>query len=354
METIEAAGLPAMIAKRARAPYVGGASADWARVPARAGAGAARDVAAALKSSSPTRKSERLKLTNLEKVYWPAEGFTKGDLITYYDTIADTLLPYLADRPVHMNRFPDGIEGKSFYQKDTHDRFPDWIQTEAVEHSNAADEPTRYPVIDSRDALLYLINLGSIDMHPWLSRRGHLLHPDWAVIDLDPKGAPFADVKAIARRVGELLHAVGLRPLLKTSGSTGLHVYVPLLADTYTYEHTLMFCELVARIVARDLPDIATVERVVGNREGKVYVDFLQNRRGQTLVPPYSVRPVRGATVSTPLAWDELTAELELAQHTLLTVPPRVAARGDLFAPALVDRQDLLPALEALERMRRS
>jgi bifunctional non-homologous end joining protein LigD len=190
-------------------------------------------------------------------------------------------------------------------------------------------------------------------MHPWLSRRGALEQPDWAVIDLDPKGAPFADVKRIARRTGDLLREVGLRPLLKTSGSTGLHVYVPLLERTYTYDHARMFCELVARIVARELSSIATVERAVGSREGKVYIDFLQNRRGQTLVPPYSVRPVRGATVSTPLAWDELTDELELIQHTILTVPARVAEKGDLFAPALTDRQDLLPALEELERRRR-
>jgi bifunctional non-homologous end joining protein LigD len=315
------------------------------------------DVGAALQARGGARKGERLKLTNLEKVYWPAEGFTKGDLITYYDAIAPVLLPYLAGRPVHMNRFPDGIDGKSFYQKDTKDQFPDWIEVEEVPHTSSEREseaPTRYPVITSRDALLFLINLGSIDMHPWLSRRGGLEHPDWAVIDLDPKGAPFADVKRIARRTGELLHEVGLRPLLKTSGSTGLHVYVPLLERTYTYDHTRMFCELVARIVARELASIATVERAVGSREGKVYIDFLQNRRGQTLVPPYSVRPVRGATVSTPLSWDELTDELELAQHTLLTVPGRVAERGDLFAPALTDRQDLLPVLEELERRRRA
>ncbi len=362
-ETIEAAGLPAMLAKRAASPYQPGPSPDWVRVPVETGAAGATgaaaapavDVGTALQGRGAAQRSERLKLTNLEKVYWPAEGFTKGDLITYYDAIAPVLLPYLADRPVHMNRFPDGIDGKSFYQKDTKDQFPDWIEVEEVAHSSAereGDAPTRYPVITSRDALLFLINLGSIDMHPWLSRRGALEQPDWAVIDLDPKGAPFADVKRIARRTGELLREVGLRPLLKTSGSTGLHVYVPLLERTYTYEHARMFCELVARIVARELGSIATVERAVGSREGKVYIDFLQNRRGQTLVPPYSVRPVRGATVSTPLAWDELTDELELIQHTILTVPARVAEKGDLFAPALTDRQDLLPALEELEKRR--
>ena len=347
VEAARAAGLPFLWAKRGRSTYAGGASPDWARIPTGAAEGAA-PVSEALKVAPGLRRSERLKLTNLEKVYWPAEGFTKGDLIAYYDAIADVLLPYLAERPVHMNRFPDGIEGKSFYQKDTKDQFPEWIETEEVPSSSREGEPTRYPVIGDRDALLFLINLGSIDMHPWLSRRGSLLSPDFAVIDLDPKGAPFADVVRIAQATGELLRGVGLRPLLKTSGSTGLHIYVPLV-EGYSYDHSRMFCEMVARVVARRLPDIATVERVVGSREGKVYIDFLQNRRGQTLVPPYSVRPVRGATVSAPLAWDELGPDLALADHTILTVPPRVQRRGDLFGAALEDRQDLLPAIERLE-----
>ncbi|MEM7305467.1 MAG: non-homologous end-joining DNA ligase [Planctomycetota bacterium] len=352
LEAVAAAGLPGVVAKRADAPYAPGPSKVWKRVPA--GEASARGaVSKALRGTGKRRRSERLKLSNLEKVYWPAEGFTKGDLITYYDAISPTLLPYLAERPVHMNRFPDGIEGKSFYQKDTKDQFPDWIEIEEVPSSSRDGDAVRYPVIQDRDSLLFLINLGSIDMHPWLSRRGSLLSPDFAVIDLDPKGAPFADVVRIAEVTGELLHDIGLRPLLKTSGSTGLHIYVPLVGG-YTYDHARMFCEMVARVVARELKDIATVERVVGSREGKVYIDFLQNRRGQTLVPPYSVRPVRGATVSAPLAWGELGPTLKLADYTILTVPPRVEERGDLFAQALVDRQDLLPAIERLEDMWRA
>ena len=349
IEAVQAAGLPGVIAKRAAAPYTVGPSPDWRRLPT-GGVGTSADVASALRGQGGRAKSDRLKLTNLEKVYWPAEGFTKGDLITYYDAIAETILPYLRDRPTHMNRFPDGIEGKSFYQKDTKDQFPDWIDVEDVSSSSREGDPLRMPVLQDRDSLLFMINLGSIDMHPWLSRRGSLLTPDFAVIDLDPKGAPFGDVKEIARVVGALLFDIGLRPLLKTSGSTGLHIYIPLLEATYTYDQACMFCEMVARVVARDLRDIATVERAVGNREGKVYIDFLQNRRGQTLVPPYSVRPVRGATVSAPLEWDELTPELALLDHTILTVPRRVEERGDLFALALTDRQDLLPAIEELER----
>lgn len=345
-EACRAAGLPGLIAKRAEAPYVPGPSEDWRAVPLEPQA-AVEAVSRALGRKADDGGTSRVKLTNLAKVYWPAEGFTKGDLLAYYDRIAPYLLPHLEDRPVHMNRFPDGIEGKSFYQKDTKEQFPDWIETEEVESSKEEKEATRYPVIGSRDALLFLVNLGSIDMHPWLSRRADLTSPDFAVIDLDPKGAPFSDVITIAREVRDILTAIDLRGLLKTSGSTGLHIYVPLLAG-YTYDHTRLFCEGLARLVASRLPQIATVERVVGNREGKVYVDFLQNRRGQTLVPPYSVRPVRGATVSTPLAWDELTDDLTLAAHTILTVPPRVEERGDLFAAALTDKQDLLPAIEKL------
>ncbi len=349
VEAVSAAGLPAVIAKRANAPHASGPSEAWRRIPVGAESAAATGaVSEGLKKSTKKRARSRVKLSNLEKVYWPAEGYTKGDLIAYYEQVADVLLPYLKDRPVHMNRFPDGIEGKSFYQKDTKEQFPDWFEIENVPSSSRDGDPIRFPILNDRDSLLYLVNLGSIDIHPWHSRRGHLEFPDFAVIDLDPKGAPFADVVRIAREVGKLLTGIGLRPLLKTSGSTGLHVYVPLLEDTYTYDHARMFCEMVARVVARDLKDIATVERHVGSREGKVYIDFLQNRRGQTLVPPYSVRPVRGATVSAPLEWDELDSNLAIANFTILAEPPRLEEKGDLFRAALTDRQDLMPAIEKL------
>jgi bifunctional non-homologous end joining protein LigD len=193
------------------------------------------------------------------------------------------------------------------------------------------------------------VNLGSIDLHPWLSRVGSLDAPDWAVLDLDPKAAPFAHVVRIARAAGKLLRGIGLRPLLKTSGRFGMHVFVPLQPG-YTYDHSRMFVEAVARVLVRELPDIATVERLPDRREGKVYLDFLQNRRSQTVVPPYVVRPLRGASVSTPLSWDELEqADLSPQRFTLQTVPERVQTRGDLFRPALEDRQDLLPAIAALD-----
>ncbi|HEX6882854.1 MAG TPA: DNA ligase, partial [Planctomycetota bacterium] len=205
----------------------------------------------------------------------------------------------------------------------------------------------RYMVCDDRDTLLYLVNLGSIDLHPWMSRVGSLDSPDWCVIDLDPKEAPFADVVRIAREVGRLLRGIGLSPALKTSGSSGLHVFVGL-APGYTYAQSEMFAETVARLVARELPEIATVERSVAERGGKVYVDFGQNRKGQTVVPPYVVRPVRGATVSTPLAWDELEGDLAMAHFTLQNVPERLERIGDLFRPVLSAPQDLAQAAAAL------
>jgi bifunctional non-homologous end joining protein LigD len=345
-EAVAAAGLSGMVAKRAGAPYVPGPSPDWVEVPV---AGEARgDVAAALhRGRAAPAGRRRVRFTNLHKVFWPAEGFTKGDLIAYYGRVSEALLPYLHERPLHLNRYPDGITGKNFYQKDAVGLVPPWFEMEAIE-SGHRGVAIHYLIVNDRDSLLTCANLASIDLHPWMSRRGSLGEPDYAVIDLDPKEAPFVHVIAIARAVGRLLHEIGLRPLLKTSGATGLHVHVPLRPG-YTYEQSRMFCEAVARVVAKELPDVATVERVVGNRGGKVYVDFGQNRRGQTIVPPYVPRPVRGATVSTPLAWDELEDDLRPARFTIQTVPTRLEERGDLFRPLLEDRQDLLPAIEALQ-----
>lgn len=346
LEAITAAGLPAAIGKRGASRYVGGPSDDWRRIDATAATGT---TAAAAAPPAPAMKT-RTRPTNLGKVYWPAEGYTKGDLLTYYHAIADVLVPHLRNRPVHLNRFPDGIDGKSFYQREAKAGTPDWVRTVPIDHDGSQ---VPHHVIDDRETLLYVVNLGSIDLHPWLSRVGSLDAPDWAVLDLDPKTAPFAHVVRIARAAGKLLRGIGLRPLLKTSGRFGMHVFVPLQRG-YGYDHSRMFVEAVARVLVRELPDIATVERLPDRRDGKVYLDFLQNRRSQTVVPPYVVRPIRGASVSAPLAWDELEdGELSPQRFTLQTMPARLDARGDLFRAALDDRQDLLPAIAALEEVLR-
>jgi bifunctional non-homologous end joining protein LigD len=346
---VRAAGLGGLIAKRAEAPYASGASPDWCSIEVAVEPAAAEvPVRRALRKQTKARKRSRVTFSNLDKVYWPAEGFTKGDLLAYYEEVADVLLPYLRGRPIHLNRFPDGITGKSFYQKEAKPGTPDWLRTVEI-GSKSRGDLLRYMVCDERDALLYLVNLGSIDLHPWMSRVESQDSPDWAVIDLDPKEAPFTDVIRIAREVGRLLRGIGLVPQLKTSGSSGLHVFVGL-APGYTYEQSELFCESVARIVVRELPEIATVERSLAERGGKVYVDFGQNRKGQTVVPPYVVRPVRGATVSTPLAWDELQGDLHPSHFTLQNAPERLERLGDLFRPVLAQPQDLGPAIEALQR----
>jgi bifunctional non-homologous end joining protein LigD len=336
---------------------VGGASPDWREIPLDDDAEvqttellATIDAFAGAPAAAPPRR--RVKYSNLEKVFWPREGYTKGDLIDYYDRVADVILPYLRERPMHMNRFPDGIHGKNFYQKDAPDHTPEWIETELIE-SDTRGESIRYIVCNDRETLLYLANLGSIDLHPWFSRRGSLDSPDWAVLDLDPDGSPFPQVVKVARALGKLLRGIGLRPQLKTSGATGLHIYIPLRPG-YTYDHARIFCEGVATLVASEYRDIATVDRVVGRRAGRVYIDFLQNRRGQTVVPAYAARPVEGAMVSTPLDWDELDSTLDPARFHIKSVPQRLAERGgDLFRPTLTDQQDLLAAIEAFQRLYR-
>jgi bifunctional non-homologous end joining protein LigD len=264
------------------------------------------------------------------------EGYTKGDLVRYYEQVSGLLVPHLVGRPVHMLRLPDGIEGKSFYQRQAPEHLPDWFDTLTLrpEDGVGGTDGHRHMICESRDAVLYLVNLGSIDLHPWMSRRGSLASPDYAVIDLDPKGAPFRDVVRVARHIGRLLRGIGLAPVVKTSGKSGLHICIAL-EPGYTFEQARMFCEAVARAVCSEIGDIATVERAVGSRGGRVYVDFLQNRAGQTVVPPYVVRPVRGATVSTPLAWDELTNELDPGCFTIETVLERFERLGDLFGGGL-------------------
>ncbi len=334
---VAGAGLAGLVAKRADAAYESGKSEAWRAVDAHAAA----DV-----PSGRARKPSRVRITNPEKVYWPEDGLTKGDLVAWYDFVADLLIPHLANRPVHMNRFPDGIHGKQFYQRQAKEGTPSWVRLVMIE-SDTHGGPVPQYVCDDRDTLLYLANLGSIDLHPWLSRVDTLDSPDYAVLDLDPKEAPFADVVRIAREIGKVLRGIELRPLLKTSGKTGLHVYVPL-EPGYTYEQARMFCETVALIVTRDMKEIATVERHIASREGRVYVDYGQNRRGQTVVPPYSVRPVRGASVSMPLDWDELDLELDPQRFTIRTALARLTREGDLFRAALTDKQRLEPAIEAL------
>ena len=339
------AGFHGLVAKRAASTYRAGAQSDWRRVPLQAAAGAREvEVGAALAAAaSRQREQADVRFSNLDKVFWPEEGYTKGDLLAFYEQIADFLLPYLRDRPVHMKRFPDGIGGNSFFQRQAPAGVPDWVELVEVDARH-----TRQFVCNDLRTLLYLVNLGSIELHPWLSRRGSLASPDFAVLDLDAKETSFGTAVRVARTAGKVLRGIGLRPAIKTSGASGLHIYVALVAG-YQFEQVRLFMEAVARVVARELPEIASVERLPRGRGGKVYVDFLQNRKSATVVPPYVARPVPGARVSMPLEWDELDGDLHPSRFSIANVPDIVARRGDLFRATLTDRQDFAPAIDRLQ-----
>ncbi len=291
----------------------------------------------------------RVPFTNLDKVFWPDEGYTKGDLIEFYRSISAYILPYLEDRPVVLTRYPDGIEGKNFFQKDAPSHIPGWVRTERMWSEHASRE-IDYFVADDEDTLLYIINLGSIPLHVWSSRVSAIGRPDWTILDLDPKGAPFTDVVTIALAIKRLCDDIGLPCYPKTSGSTGLHVLIPL-GGQCTYEQSRGFAELMARIIVEELPDISTVARNVNQRGGKVYIDFGQNGHGRLLVSPLCVRPRPGATVSTPLTWDEVTLDLDPNRFTIRTVPERLAAQAkDPLRAIFDDKPNLATALAKLSK----
>ncbi len=287
-------------------------------------------------------------ITNPRKVFWPDEGYTKSDLIDYYDSVAPWLLPYLKDRPLVLTRYPDGIKGKSFFQKDAPEWTPSWIRTARI-HSHDVGRDIAYFVVDDRESLRYVVNLGTIPLHLWSSRLPSLDHPDWLVLDLDPKGAPFTDVVKVARALGRILEELALPSYVKTSGATGLHILLPLGAR-YDYDVTRTFARLLAVMGVEAEPAISTIARPLRSRGGKVYIDFGQNGRGQTIVAPFSVRPLPGAPVSCPLRWEEVTAKLDPARFTIKTAPARFQKLGDPLAPVLTGRIDVAAALRKLER----
>lgn len=292
-------------------------------------------------------RAPEVALSNLPKLFWPKEKITKGQLIEYYRAISPWLLPYLKDRPLVLTRFPDGIEGKSFYQKDAPDFTPDWIRTVPI-WSEDTQRTLNYFVCDNLETLLYVANMGSIPLHIWASRADSLELPDWCIIDLDPKGAPFTDVVEVALSLHRLCTDLKLPHFVKTSGSTGLHVFIPL-AQQCTFDQSRTLGELLARVVVAELPEISTIIRPIKGREGKVYLDYLQNRTGQLIVAPFSARPLPGAPVSMPLEWKEVTKKLEIASHTILNAVARMDALGhDPVRPVLEIRPDLPAVLERL------
>jgi bifunctional non-homologous end joining protein LigD len=296
---------------------------------------------------SPLRE---VKFSNLDKVFWPDEKYTKGDLIEYYRSMAPWLLPYLKNRPVVLTRYPDGINGKSFYQKDAPGFVPDWIQTIPI-WSEDTQRDISYFVCNDVESLVYLVNLGTIPLHMWMSRIDDLTKPDWCLIDLDPKEAPFEHVVTLAKTMRQLCEEVAMPAFVKTTGKSGLHIMLPL-GRQMTYDQCLQFAMLFARLVTDRHPDIATTQRTISKREGKVYVDAFQNRGGQLMVAPYSVRPSPGAPVSMPIAWDEVNGKLHNSNWTIANALKRMQKRGDdPVVKVLEQKPKLMGVLERLNKL---
>ena len=299
-------------------------------------------------ATAPRSLLPEVKFSNLDKVFWPEEGYTKGDLIEYYRAVSKWMLPYLTGRPLVLTRYPDGINGKSFFQKDAPQYAQAFVRTVTI-WSEDSQRELDYFVCDDEASLLYIANMAAILLHIWSSRVVTLETPDWCILDLDPKEAPFSDVVTVARAVKALCDDIGLPTGIKTSGSTGLHVLIPL-GGQCTYEQSRTLGGLLARVIASRLPDIATVTRQVQKRGGKVYLDYVQNGHGRLLVAPFSARPLRGAPVSTPISWREVTPQLDIRAFTIKTVPARMKRlKLDPLWPVLDQQPDLMTALSRLQ-----
>lgn len=290
-----------------------------------------------------------IKFTNLSKVFWSAEKFTKRDMLNYYYQAAPFMLPYYQGRPQTLNRFPNGIEGKSFYQKDVTGKVPDWIATHKY-YSETDQREKQFLVCTDDASLLYIASLGCIEINPWSSRTDKPDNPDWCIIDLDPDKNPFEQVIEAARVTHEVLNALGIPSFCKTSGSTGLHIYIPLGAK-YTYEDSKEFGRAIVKIVNAEIPSFTSIERLTANRKGKIYLDFLQNRPQATVAGPYSLRPKPGAPVSMPLHWDEVKKGLKILDFNLKNAVARMKNEGDLFQGVLGEGINMKSALAKMERV---
>ncbi len=291
-----------------------------------------------MKESYVAVGEHNLKLTNLDKLIWP-EGLTKAHLVKYYSDVAPYILPHLRNRPLVMKRYPDGIDGEAFYQKECPDYAPSWIKRQPVEHS---EKVVNYIVCNDQPTLLWLANQACIEMHAWLARVESLETPDLAVMDLDPAGgASFEDVLEIALLVRRVLDEFKIKSYPKTSGASGLHLFVPV-RQVYSWRQVTGAMKYVAELVVKVHPDKTTVERKVEKRTGKVYLDYLQNGRGKTMAFQYGLRPLPGAPVSTPLSWDEVEeGKIRPGQFTMDTIFQRLKSVGDIYAGILNTRQSL-------------
>lgn len=288
--------------------------------------------------------------THLEKVYWPKEGFTKGDVINYYREMAPFILPYLRNRPQSLNRHPHGIEGESFFQKDVSNiHLPSWVKTVKIK-SESEQRTIQYMLCQNKQTLLYMANLGCIEINPWDSTKHKLNYPDYLVMDLDPEGVSFNTVVQVAQELHRLFDQLKVPNFCKTSGGKGLHVYVPLGAK-YTYDQTRELAEIIATLIQKKLPRVTSVVHEPSKRKGKVNLDIWQNKFGATNVSVYSLRPRPGACVSTPLKWSEVKKDLNPKDFNIETVPARVKKLGDLFQGVLGTGIDVYKVLSRISKL---
>jgi bifunctional non-homologous end joining protein LigD len=285
-----------------------------------------------------------LTFSHLSKVFWPKEGYTKRDLLNYYYQAAAYILPYLKDRPQSLNRFPNGINGQSFYQKDVTASAPEWVKQFPYHTSQGEDK--NFLVVEQEDSLLWMANLGAIEMNPWNSTIQKPANPDWCIIDLDPSDKnSFDQVIQAAQVTRQVLDSLKITGYPKTSGATGMHIYIPLGAK-YTYDQSQLLAKWIAARVHDELPGFTSIERMTNKRSGLMYVDYLQNRPQATLAAPYAVRPKPGATVSMPLHWEEVKKGLKVSDFTIQNALERIQSEGDIFKPVLGKGIDLAKVLK--------
>jgi len=289
-----------------------------------------------------------LKFNHVTKLYWPEDKITKGQMLNYYYKVGEYMMPYLKDRPMSLNRFPGGIHGQSFYQKNVTDKAPDWAKT--FDHVTDEGKVTKYLVGTDEASLLWMASLGCIEINPWFSRAETPDNPDYCVIDLDPDKHTYDQVVEAARITKDILDAIDVPSYPKTSGSTGMHIYIPL-EGKYTYQQSQLFANIIVKLVHKQIPDYTSLERSIAARNGKMYLDFLQNRPGATIAGPYSLRPKPGATVSTPLSWDEVKPGLTIQHFNIYNAIDRFKETGDLFTGVLGTGIDLEKTIKKAQRV---
>lgn len=295
-------------------------------------------------------EGKNVKCTNLTKVYWPDEGYTKGDIISYYLSISKYILPYLKNRPQSLNRHPNGIKSKGFFQKDMDvAQLPSWVKTVKL-YSKSNDDYVDYLICNDAATLVYMANLGCIEINPWHSTYLAPDEPSYIMLDLDPGDIAFTEVVNTALAIKEICDEINIPAYCKTSGATGLHIYIPF-GGRYNYNDAKTFAEIIATIANHRLPAVTSIERSVAKRKDKVYIDYLQNNKGQTISSAYSIRPRPLATVSTPLEWKEVNYNLTPQMFTIKNIPGRLNKVGDLWAPVLKKGIVLAKALKALDKL---